>query len=311
MEPNKSSVTPNQNTPVPATTSDDMSEHELMAEVPAQPSIPGNTLPEGVIVRQGPSLDSTTQPSSQTPGVSATSVGASDSDLPPIDDDEPEVVEKVVYKTNGPSIFSRIKTCGCLILLLLLVAIVVLVVTLIFRPAPTWNPLKQFLNDDFAPGNVEDYTDEQTIDFINSSISSSQTGTIKLNETQITSLFRSRLGENTDIRVEFEPDTLRVVSDLDGASDVPLWLIVEFKETQSSFGIDKAGFGRFQIPEQLESGLNSIILNLVNLTQGDISGNQSAESIINALIQGSLSADIEVDDVKFLNNELEIKYSDK
>jgi|GEM_PF-3013503 len=229
---------------------------------------------------------------------------------------EHEIIEKVIYKSRGGGIslnpftwFRKIKNLACTGCVLIIIFIVCLFITIVFRPPVTWNLLKQFLNGEYTPPSVEQYTPEQAMDYINSSVGNFGNNVLSLNESQVSALVRQKIGGGDDLRVDFEPDTFRLIGNLDYDTDTPLWLIIELSEnSENKLEVKKLGFGRLDLPQFLKDFVGDLLLKGVNLAQGKFS-DQSTGDLLSFLIKTDLSVDVHIDDVQFKKDGLVINYT--
>lgn len=226
---------------------------------------------------------------------------------------EPEVVEKVVYRDRrrGFNPFRFIKRLGCFLLLAILISIITLIVTIIFRPSLTWNPLKEFLNNGYSPNEIQEYTYDQTRDYINSTVVENQEVELRLNETQLTTIFRNGV-TGTGSTIDIEENSFKVLTDITTNEEIPLWVQIElFENDEGNLAIKKVGFERFGMPQAFNNFLASAAFRAINLTQGDFTDTQTVEAFISSLLTNSLDREVVVIDVSFVKNEVVIRYSVK
>lgn len=220
-----------------------------------------------------------------------------------------KVKETVVYKDKGPSILQRLKRCSCLGCFGIIVVIIFFLFTIIARPAFSWNPLKQFLNGEFVPNQVEEYTAEQTNGYINTQVNDEGTSFVVVNEAQATSLFRDKFGKIGQI--EFEPGTMRIVMDMDSGSSVPLWFVVEFREdSEGKLVITKTGFGRLGLPQVVNQLATSLITNVLRAASGNLLGD-SPENLLSVLVKGASTQNIEVNKLRFDQDQVTLNFEKK
>jgi hypothetical protein len=160
---------------------------------------------------------------------------------------------------NLAHIINEVRMLTTSILTLLILAVVLLMITIIFKPSFAWEPLKNFLNNDLKVEVMKEVNPDE----IYKKISLTAIGTdnvefqVKLNETEVTQLFRRSGLVNSDTNVVLEKDILKAYMNVDMA-DKPLWVIVEMKKADDgNIKIDNIGFNRFSFPSFMSGMVNS------------------------------------------------------
>lgn len=163
--------------------------------------------------------------------------------------------------------------------LLAVIGLVLLVLTIIFKPPFLWSPLKTFLNGQLSGTATADYVkigSSETavnIDSVLTQMISSDNQNeliVNLTEQEFASLVKSQLPIANNAYLDFNPEQLRLLIDLDGSGE-PLWLAINFKLTAQQFGLVDAGFGILTVPDFLVKPLQGLLqsgLGLFNIEDG-------------------------------------------
>lgn len=197
--------------------------------------------------------------SEPTPPQNTNKFGLNDVQAP----SQPPVVREreVIYVPAKKNInfFSLIWNFIKFAFLLAVIGLVLLVLTIIFKPPFLWSPLKTFLNGQLSGTATADYVkigSSETavnIDSVLTQMISSDNQNeliVNLTEQEFASLVKSQLPIANNAYLDFNPEQLRLLIDLDGSGE-PLWLAINFKLTAQQFGLVDAGFGILTVPDFL------------------------------------------------------------
>ncbi|MBN1331518.1 hypothetical protein JW978_01365 [Candidatus Dojkabacteria bacterium] len=211
-------------------------------------------------------------------------------ELPPLEEEQPiqKVVEK--QKPRGKSwIKCNCQTCSCFGCLMIILFIIFIGLSIYFRPPFLLNPLKKYVNQGYAP---QGYENVSVVD-INEAIALSltKTGEAAITEGQLESLMSEQL-KTDNVFVDIEPSTIRVVTDMDENSTVPLYLFIEISHTSDDkMLITKLGFQRYGAPKFIRNLLTDSAFAMLDTTMadGDDEGTQFINSFINQDNEGDIA----------------------
>ena len=191
---------------------------------------------------------------------------------------------------------------GCVIIVLL---VVLLVVTLVVKPAILWNPLKAFLNDNINPVALEDKQIQDIYADINKQ--SKDTLVAQLNSNDVANLMRQKVKRDTDLRVELEPQLMRILVNID-TDEHPLWLVAELHQENEKMSLSKVGFGRFGLPGGINSFLGDQLFSLLTLTRQQLAGSTSTDLFSLLIDKGALNSGYIIKSVDFDQDQATIGF---
>jgi len=147
---------------------------------------------------------------------------------------------------------------GCITLIILTIIGVILL--FIFKPAPIWNPVKDFLNAGLQIDQITSTNNGNIYNRINQSTDNNFI--VTLSEDDITTLFRQAGIINSNSIVELRQNQIIIYIDTEN-NDKPLWVFVSASiDGGNNLVADRSGFGRFDLPgfvsNMVTSGVNTI-----------------------------------------------------
>lgn len=191
------------------------------------------------------------------------------------------VVEKrVKSKRRFPRLGCGCRSCGCYGCLFIILIIVAIASLLYFKPAFVWNAIKDSLNKNYNPPV---YTSSQPASVRENILESlTENNSVEVSESQLQSLIREEL-DSDEFRIDVEPNYLRVVQDVDGNEEHPLWLILEFGQgSDNDLKVTRFGFERVGIPSILRDPVSDTVLSAIETA--DIEGSNDATILIDLLL---------------------------
>ncbi len=203
---------------------------------------------------------------------------------------EEKVVEKVVYKDKKsrkllPGCSCRSCSCfGCLAIIFL---IVFFGLVLYFRPPFVWNVIKDTLNAGYNPPVVEQRSQIETRERIQSLVETNPV--VEVTEAELQSLLNDKI-KSTNYRIDIEPNYLRLARDIDSNPKQPLWIILEFGQGSSdNVKVTKLGFERVNVPGFMRDAVSDSIVNALRL-----SGDKTQDDTITII---NFALDLDADSV--------------
>ena len=192
--------------------------------------------------------------------------------------------------------------------------IIVFFITIFLRPPFLWNPFKDFLNDGVNPQASEPIELQDIYFDLNSQGKVDLTA--EISEEQLTNLFRTKVQNESDIRIELEEGLLRMVINID-SEDHPLWLVAEVSKEESGqedpasekLGVTKVGFGRFGLPGGINSFLSDQLFSILTLTRKEIAGITSARLFGLLIDEEGVLDGFTIEEVNFKQDKAVIQFS--
>jgi len=228
------------------------------------------------------------------------------STLPPLED-----VSKAERKRRGMSVPNPFKvlgsirktiSLGCFVLILLIIALVLIIV---FKPAFAWNPIKSFLNGSYEEPGITEVTHEGVKQYIDEAITDLD-NSYTLSESQATILFNNQF--STNIQIDFEPDIMRLIYDIDKNPDNPLWVMIDLgKNSDGSLEVKRIGFDRVSLPSSVNRFISNYTFKAMNLVQGNFK-DQTSISALSIFTDAPSASSITTQDISFENDQVRISF---
>ncbi len=273
------------------------------------------------------SWESGTQTSDQVnnPEIRSTMPG---DDSPPLSAEEPKIlprqeevkevekveakpIEKVIIERERkprrklrllPRVGCGCRSCSCFGCLTIILLLVLVGTILYFRPTFLWNPIKEYMNDGYAPQKYENVTAGSVRDQVD--IKLDKQTSIEITESQLQALVRDKLNSKYT-RVDVEPSYLRIVQDTEEDEQHPLWLIFEIGQTSDNkLQLTKVGFERLSAPAFLRNLASDSVFKAID-TAG-VAGDNDAVKLITLLMEAD-DEGIKVKSVRFDKDKVTIQ----
>ena len=188
-------------------------------------------------------------------------------------------------------------TAAFIIMLLFLV----LIITVLYKPAFLWNPIKTFLNNDITVATVENIPVDEVYAKINTIGTSNKS--VPLSNSELTSLIRdfSLLDEN-----------LRAVSDDNGMTfymnidtkERPLWFRISTEKSSNKLAIKKIGFGRIDTPNEFAGFLNDTVGIIFGFVEQQVTSENYITFFESILNKSKLNDDLDLKQVEMRKDEV-------
>lgn len=214
--------------------------------------------------------------------------------------------EKQVKKGSGCSLIPKPKcscqSCSCFGCLIIILFLVLMASILYFRPPFVWNIIKSYMNAGYKPQTYSTVSTDAVTKRIETDLSQGKDAT--LTEQEMQSLLSKSLNIN-DVKVDVEPNYMRIVTDADNNNDHPLWLILEVaQQSDGNLKITKIGFNRIGAPSFLRNAISDSAFEALKLSGSD--GNNSSNKMMTTAIDAGDNG-ISIESVRFDKDKVTIK----
>jgi len=186
--------------------------------------------------------------------------------------------------------------------------ILALIFVIVFKPAGLWNPLKNIINGDLHLPVISEVNSGETYLKINDLGKVNRS--VSLNESEFTSLVRSKLQPVSELRIGFEDNLMKFYYNIDNA-EAPLWLVIAFKVNQGSEKLEIAGIsiGSIGVPEFFVSFLSNQLGGLQGIINNAITGNTAVTLMNQLLDEQKLDDRISLKSVVFEKEKVTLNFS--
>ncbi|HLD03210.1 MAG TPA: hypothetical protein VJC17_00385 [Candidatus Dojkabacteria bacterium] len=191
---------------------------------------------------------------------------------------------------------------------LIVFLILALIFVVVFKPAGLWNPLKNIINGDIHLPVISEVNSGETYLKINDLGKVNRS--VSLNESEFTSLVRSKLQPASELRIGFEENLMKFYYNIDNA-EMPLWLVISFKVNQGSEKLEIAGIsiGSIGVPEFFVSFLSNQLGGLQGIINNAITGNTAVTLINQLLDEQKLDDRISLKTIVFEKEKITLNFS--
>lgn len=205
------------------------------------------------------------------------------------------------FKIPTPGCGCKSISCyGCLLFLLL---IVIIAACIYFRPSFVWNPLKSYLNNDYAPESQESMSASNVRDQVKASLEEDEIN-FDITEQEMQALIEDKL-ESDEYYIDIEPNYIRLVRDIDSSTDKPLWLIFEVGQgSNDELEFTKLGFEKTGAPGFLRDVLSKSLFSVLDLS--DTEGENDAVRFVSFFLSKTQDK-ITVSNVRFDKDKITIQ----
>lgn len=145
----------------------------------------------------------------------------------------------------------------CLTITFIVVLVVIgLVLTVLYKPAFVWNPLKTYLNSNMYVNEINQVDVDALYERI--SMEGVSEGRVALNDSELTYLIRDFTLLDERLRTHSATNGMVMFMNID-TNERPLWFRVETQKENNKLMVSRVGFGRFDTPNELAGFLNDTV----------------------------------------------------
>lgn len=145
----------------------------------------------------------------------------------------------------------------CLTITFIVVLVLLgLIITILYKPAFVWNPLKTYLNSDMYVNDITQVDMNGLYERI--SMEGISEGRAALSDSELTYLIRDFTLLDERLRTHSTANGMVMFMNID-TNERPLWFRVETLKENNRLVVSRVGFGRFDTPNELAGFLNDTV----------------------------------------------------
>lgn len=198
---------------------------------------------------------------------------------------EPEKPKKQHSALSMRFVATSVKIIGCWLPLAIVIVFIVFLAT---KPPAVWDTAVDFVNNNVAVPENEVLTETETINQINSQLTTVGENTVQINESQLAAILKPRLQQLSGLKVDLEEGVIRLVWVLDESREgKPVYGIIELTKDGEGLKIENIGTGRVFIPQSLNKVISDSLLSL-----SQIGTPSEADNLMQAILPFDESLDV-------------------
>ncbi len=194
------------------------------------------------------------------------------------------------------------RSLSCFFLLSVFLCLFISFLILISKPPVVWDGIVSFNNKDAYLDYETEYNLEESRKHVEEQIQNIGENTINLEEDHLTVLARSSFPELKDLTIDMEEGEMRIYWSIEQIkTEAPLIGYAEIrKNNDNELYVEQLGTPRFRLPRSLNETISTAALAIFSFGEEKASENNLLYKIISA------NGDVEIKDVRFLDDSLEL-----